>query len=252
MMRMPMKIMRCLLAALTLGAGAAQAISADELVDKLIEARGGRDALQAIQSVQASGKFIGGGGFEAEIKTLVARPGRYRSEFTIQGMTAIQAYDGTAVWAIQPFRGRKDPEKQSADEARVMQIDADIDGPLVDYHSKGHKLEYLGSEEIDGTRAHKLRVLLATGNEQVWYLDPDFFLPIRVVDKTLRRGVESETETDFGDYEKINGVFYPTAIQTGAKGAPADQKASISLDKIEVNVPAPAELFVFPEARSQP
>ncbi len=251
-MRLPMRMQWGLLAAVAMSADATQAMTADELAGKVIEAEGGRAALQAIGSVQTSGKFIGGGGFEADIKTLSARPGRYRSEFTIQGMTAIQAYDGTGVWAIQPFRGRKDPEKQSADEVKVMQIQADIDGPLFDYASKGHKLEYLGTEDVDGTLAHKLRVLLGTGNEQVWYIDPDFFLPIRVVDKTFRRGAESETETDLGDYEKINGVYFPTAIQTGAKGAPADQKASISLDKIEVNVPAPAELFAFPNAASKP
>lgn len=251
-MRLPMRMQWGLLAAVAMSAGATQAMTADDLAGKVIEAEGGRAALQAIGSVQTSGKFIGGGGFEADIKTLSARPGRYRSEFTIQGMTAIQAYDGTGVWAIQPFRGRKDPEKQSADEVKVMQIQADIDGPLFDYASKGHKLEYLGTEDVDGTLAHKLRVLLGTGNEQVWYIDPDFFLPIRVVDKTFRRGAESETETDLGDYEKINGVYFPTAIQTGAKGAPADQKASISLDKIEVNVPAPAELFAFPDTTSKP
>ncbi len=251
-MRLPMRMQWGLLAAVAMSADATQAMTADELAGKVIEAEGGRAALQAIGSVQTSGKFIGGGGFEADIKTLSARPGRYRSEFTIQGMTAIQAYDGTGVWAIQPFRGRKDPEKQSADEVKVMQIQADIDGPLFDYASKGHKLEYLGTEDVDGTLAHKLRVLLGTGNEQVWYIDPDFFLPIRVVDKTFHRGAESETETDLGDYEKINGVYFPTAIQTGAKGAPADQKASISLDKIEVNVPAPAELFAFPNAASKP
>lgn len=251
-MRFPIKMQWGLLAAVAMGSGMVQAMTADELAGKVIEAGGGRAALQAIQSVQASGKFATGGGIEAEIKTLTARPGRYRSELSLQGMTAIQAYDGAGVWAIQPFRGRKDPEKQSADELKVMQIQADIDGPLFDYASKGHKLEYLGTEDVDGTPAHKLRVLLATGNEQLWYIDPDFFLPIRVVDKIFRRGAESETETDLGDYEKVNGVYFPTAIQTGAKGAQADQKASISLDKIEVNVPAPAELFAFPEAKSKP
>ena len=251
-MRVPIKMQWGLVAILTLIANNTWAMTAAELADKVIAAQGGRQALQAVQSVETSGRFKGGGGFEAEIKTLTARPGRYRSEFTLQGMTAIQAYDGSGVWAVQPFRGRKDPEKQSADETRVMQIQADIDGPLFDHASKGHRLEYLGTEDVDGTEAHKLRVLLATGNEQVWYIDPDYFLPIRIVDKTFRRGTESETETDLGDYEKVNGVFYPTAIETGPKGAPADQKASISLDKIEVNVPAPAELFAFPDSASKP
>lgn len=227
--------------------GAVSAMTVDELVEKNIEARGGRTALAAIKSLKMSGKFVGGGGFEADITTLMARPGNFRTEFSIQGMTGIQAFDGAEAWSIQPFGGRKDPQKLSADQVKVMQVQADLDGPLVDYKVKGHILRYLGTEDVDGTEAHKLQVLLKTGNEQTWYFDPDYFLPIRVQSKTFIRGTETEDETDFGDYEKIDGVFFPMAEDNGTKGSSSDQKSKISYDKIETNLSLDSKLFAFPD-----
>src|SRR5258706_11447618 len=82
--------------------------TADELVQKNIEARGGLDKIKAIKSIRMSGKSVAGG-FNATVGQESLRPNLVRETFSIQGMTAVQAYDGSTGWAIQPFGGRKDP-----------------------------------------------------------------------------------------------------------------------------------------------
>src|SRR6185369_4580879 len=109
---------------LSLPAGPARALTVDEIVAKAIEARGGPAKIEAIKSVRATGKalFGGGGGFsvEAGFGLLQKRPGMIRSETTIQGLTAVEAFDGQEGWNLSPFQGRRDAQKGSADDARAF------------------------------------------------------------------------------------------------------------------------------------
>src|SRR3977135_640741 len=141
-----------------LGAHAAFAVTADELATKNADAKGASDKLHAIQSLRLSGRMrVQGDTIELGYVTLVKQPGAIRYEASLQGLTQVQAYDGKQAWQINPFQGRKDPEKLSADDAKGMGEDAaDFTGVLVDYQAKGYKLDLLGTEDIDGTDAHKL------------------------------------------------------------------------------------------------
>ncbi len=223
----------------------ASALTVDELIAKNVAARGGLEKIRAIQSLRQTGKIQFGStsvGYQWQGK----RPGMVRTEITFQGLTAVNAYDGSVGWRIQPFRGRIDPEKMSADDVKPMQLDADMDGPLIDYQKKGNKVEYLGTEDVDGTDAHKLKVTLKNGDVRYIYLDPDYYLDIRVIDQTTIRGAQQESETDLGDYEQVNGVFLPFSIESGPKGGP--KNAKVTIDKAEVNVDLDDAVFHFPVA----
>jgi len=219
----------------------------DELVSKNIEAKGGADALHALQSLRLSGKLlVNEGQIELAYLQTKERPGELRTEATLQGMTQVEAYDGKEGWKISPFQGRKDPEKMSADDLKPLMEDAEIDGPLVDCKAKGSTVDYLGTEEVDGTLAHKLKVVRKNGDVSFVYLDPDHFLEIRVLTGRVKHGAYEEVETDLGDYEKTAGVFVPTSIESGRKGDPDKQK--ILIDKVEANVPVDEATFHFPPA----
>lgn len=227
---------------------AAQAITVDELVRKNIEARGGLAALQAMRSLRTSGRLtFAQGDFSMELgyASLARRDARLRQEISMQGLTQVMAYSAGDAWMINPFQGRRDPERISAEDAKDFEVSADLDGPLVDWRGKGHSVEYLGTEDIDGTLAHKLKVTLKNGDVQYRYLDPDYFLEILVVDQTTRRGVRRETETEYGNYEKVNGVYIPFSQETGPRGQPRAQK--LVIEKAEPDVPMDDTLFVFPQ-----
>jgi hypothetical protein len=221
--------------------------SVDQLVSKNIGAKGGADALHALQSLRLSGKMlVQQGQIQRAFLQTKKRPGEVRTEWTLQGMTQVVAYDGKEGWKISPFQGRKDPERLSADDLKSLAEQAEIDGPLVDWKEKGSTVEYLGTEEVDGTLAHKLKVVRKNGDVSFVYLDPDHFLEIRILTQRMRHGAYEEVETDLGDYEKTAGVFIPTSIDFGRKGDP--DKSKIIIDKVEANVPVDDATFHFPVA----
>jgi len=225
-------------------------LTVDALVAKNIEAKGGINALRAVQSIRFTGKMlVNQGQLELAYTQTKERPGRIRAEATLQGMTLVQAYDGAEGWKISPFQGRKDAERMSTDEAKSLVEDAEIDGPLVDWEAKGSTVEYLGPEDVDGTLAHKLKVVRKNGDVSYVYLDPDYFLEIRILTQRIEQGAQVEVEIDLGDYEKIAGVFFPFSIEAGSKGSTDKQK--VIIEKAEANVPVDAAAFKFPPVTSK-
>ena len=233
-------------ALMIVAAPGAFAYTAAELAAKNIAARGGTEQLNAIQSLRLSGKLlVSGGTVELAYTMLVKRPDAIRYEAQLQGLTRVQAYDGAQAWQINPFQGRKDPERLSADDAKALgEAAADFTGTLVNYQAKNYKLDYLGTEDIDGTEAHKLRVTRPNGDVAYVYLDPDYYLEIRIVNRRIEHGVPNEIITDYGDYEKVNGVYLPFALESYLKGSSARQK--LQIDKAQANVAADKSLFEFP------
>jgi outer membrane lipoprotein-sorting protein len=236
------------LASVFLVATSAQAMTADELVAKNVAARGGMDSLSAIKSLRLSGKMIlGGFGAEVDAVQLYKRPGAYRFEGTLQGMTMVQSYDGKEAWRIFPFQGRKDPERTSADDAKGLAEQADFDGGWVNAAAKGNKLDYLGTEDVDGTEAHKLKVTLANGDVEYVYFDPDAFLVIRTLEQRTVRGVEQRDVTDFSDYEKVNGTYIAFSTSNGSPGD--TQRTKFTVDKAEANATLDDAIFAFPAGK---
>jgi len=218
--------------------------TADELINKNIQAKGGMEKIKAIQSIRTTGKLVGGGGFTAAVGQENQRPNLVRETFSLQGMTAVTAYDGSTGWQIQPFGGHKDPEFMGEDDLRDLQLDADFDGPLVDYKDKGNTVEYLGHDTVDGDDALRLKVTLKNGDIIYYYLDPDTFLEIRKEVQEFIRGTIRESVTEMGSYKPVGGVMYPFSIAQGSKANPAAQTTTV--EKIEVNVPVNTTDFAVP------
>ena len=218
-----------LLAAL---AAPAAAQTVDEVIAKSIEARGGLEKMKAVQSVRMTGKMTMGPGIEAPVTIEMKRPRNARLEFTFQGMTGVQAYDGQQGWGISPM-GSRQPEPVPAEMAKELDNQADIDGPLVDWKAKGHQVELVGKDKVEGSDAWKVKVLLKSGDVEHIYLDAETYLPIKSESKRTIRGSETEVESTIGDYKEAGGVLWPHSIQSGAKGRP--EKQSLTVDAIEVN-----------------
>jgi hypothetical protein len=226
----------------------ATAQTADDIVGRYIKAVGGIDKIQSVKSLRRSGKFIGGGGFEAVILQENKRDASVREEFVLQGMTGINAYDGKTGWKIEPWGGKKDPEALGEEEMKGIVEDADFDGPLVDYKRKGNKIEFLGLDKFEGTDTYKLKITKANGDVYTYYLDTDYYMPIKIDLKRLVRGEEREYETALGDYKLVNGWYLPFSVESNPKGHPQD-KSKYVYDKIEANVAIDDGRFVMPVAK---
>jgi hypothetical protein len=218
--------------------------TADELIVKNIEARGGMEKLKAIKSLRMTCRYEGIGGFTGSVGQEDERPNLIRETFSLQGMTSVQAYDGTTGWQIQPFGGKKDPELMGEDDVRDLLLDADFDGPLVSYKEKGSTVEYLGHDVVDGDDALRLKVTLKNGDIIYDYLDPDTFMEIRRGIQQFIRGSVRERVMGLGSFKPVAGVMFPFSISQGTKEHPED--STITVQKLEVNVTIDHADFALP------
>lgn len=225
-------------------APAAFAESADEVVGKYLEARGGLDKIKAVDSARFSGRMSLGGQMEAPFVWTWKRPNKLRVEFTVQGQTGIQAFDGEQGWSLMPFMGITDPQPMAADETDVFGEQADLDGQFIDSAKKGYVIEYVGEEEVEGTPAHKIKVTNKHGDVTHVYFDAEYFLEIKSEGKRTLRGQEIEFEATQGDYKEVDGLMFAHSIESKPKGAPAGQ--TITFEKIELNVEVSDSDFAMP------
>jgi hypothetical protein len=244
------------LSALLISCGAipAAAQDAQSLIAKNLEARGGAVALAAIKTVAFEGRTILPGDFELSVKSTQARLGgsdAVKLDLGIQGLDLVQAYDGQGGWKINPFQGRKDPERMSADDARQLADQALIEGPLLASRTDGSKVQYLGRDDFDGTLAYKLKVTQKDGDEFVYWLDPDTYLEIKVDETRKIRGAQQTNETELGDYEKVAGVYFPMSIESWSQGQ-SNQRQRTILASGTANVPVSADFFTEPRGPAAP
>lgn len=233
--------------ALALFALPASAQTADEIIAKYLKTIGGAAKLEALKTLRRTGKFTGGGGFEAVVVQENKRGEMTRQEFTFQGMTGVSAYDGKVGWKIEPWGGKKDVESLSEEELKSIIEEADFDGPLINYRQKGHKVEFTGTEPVEGTDTYKLKVTLKNGDVSYYFMDTDYYVPIKIETKRVVRGAEQESETVLGDYKEVAGVYLPHSYESGQKGSP--NKSQITYEKIEANMPLEDSRFKQPATK---
>ena len=226
--------------------GAQTTPTADEIIARYIKTAGGIDKIDAIRTLRRVGKYSTDDGFEAAVVQENSRPNRVREEFLVQGMTAVNAYDGSNGWKIDPFQGKKDAESLSEEELRGIVEDADFDEPLINYRQKGNKVEVVGTDQIEGTDVYKLKVTLKSGDTRTYYIDTDSYMPIKYETKRIIRGTPQESETALGDYKQVGGWYLPFSMEFKQKGSSGSQK--VVLDKIEFNVPIDSTRYYRPKA----
>jgi outer membrane lipoprotein-sorting protein len=225
---------------------AAQDLTLDQVLAKHYEAIGGLDHWKGLQTMRATGHIALMPGTDAPFTLLVKRPHKVHMEFTFQGMTGVQAYDGTTAWMIMPFMGKPDPEEMPPEMSKDIVEQGDIDGPLVNYKEDGDQVELVGLTETQGTKAYQLKVTLKSGDVQQYYLDAEYFVPIKVEGSRTVQGNVMDFETILSDYKDVGGgLMMPYSIDARPKGATQGQ--TITFDKIEVNVPLADSIFTMPK-----
>jgi hypothetical protein len=247
-------IKAALVPALLLVLSPASAETVEDLVAKNLAARGGAQKVAAIHTYVTKGELRFPGDFKlAYTETRMCSDPKTcsdRVDASLQGLTLVQAYNGKFGWRINPFEGRKDASQMGTDEARSLADEAVIQGALLSAAIRGAKVDYLGREDIDGTLTYKLRVSQKDGTVYTYYLDPDVFLEIKVLERRTIRGSEQETETDLGDYELVDGVYFPFSIASGPRNSPATSKQIITIKSAEANVSIDPGTFQMPAQAS--
>lgn len=218
------------------------AIDLDEVIAKAIEARGGQKAIKAISTVVKEGTMSMAQGMELNFTETTKRPGKFRMDMSFQGMAMVQAFDGTTAWGINPMNGGK-PEKAGGEEVKKMVEQADMDGELIDWRSKGYTLELVGTEDIDGSTAYKIK---STKDDEssFLYIDAVSWFLAKIDKKINMMGQEADVEMVFSNYQDVNGVQMPMLMEIRSDG---QTMVSMSYSSIKANVDVPDARFAFPE-----
>ena len=230
-------------ALLLLALTAAPSMNLEELLQKNYVARGGLEALRAVKTLRTKQHNEGGWGY-FETVTTTARGLKSRNDTTSQGMTESSAVDGFKGWQTNAFGGRKDAIAMSPDDLTAALDEADLDGPLVDWKQKGHVVELMGAEDVDGSPTWKVKVTRKSGTVEFWFLDADTFIEIKVLTQRRVRGALREYETEFGNYAKVDGVFFPFSYETRQRRSQWTNRNTV--DQIEVNVKVDDAFFMKP------
>jgi hypothetical protein len=122
--------------------------------------------------------------------------------------------------------------------------DADIDGQLVDYKDKDHRAELIGHDSVEGTDCYKIKLTLSNSDVRYYYIDTDSFLELKVETERKVRGTVQYSETWYGDYEEVNGLYYPFAFESAEKGDA--NRVKFTVEKIEINPPLSDTRFSIP------
>jgi hypothetical protein len=212
----------------------AQAQTVDDVINKHIAALGGKENLIKIQNVVMEGSLNIQG---AEIALTLTQVNNKlaRQDINAMGMHGFDMMTDKEGWQYMPFQGMQKPEPKTADDVKESQSDLDIAGPLVDYAAKGHKVELLGKEDVDGTGCYKIKAMLAGGKEMTFFIDPATSMIIRTKSKAKSNGKEVEMQTDLADYKLVEGVKMPYSI--------TQQFGTVLISSIQVNQTIPESAY---------
>ena len=220
----------------------AAAPSLDALVAKNLQAKGGEAKLKAVQSMKMLGK-VTIQGMDLSMLITTKRPNMMRQEMQFQDKKIVQGFDGTTAWMINPLMGSETPQEMTGPQADLAKDQADFDGPLLDWKGKGHTLEYVGTEEVGGAKAHKLKLTKKNGQTQYMYLDTESGIDLKTTVQVPQGAATMTVETEMSDYRPVEGIMMPHALKTSINGMPT---GSIVVEKIELNVPLDEAQFKMP------
>ena len=227
----------------------ARAQTSDEIVAKVLAARGGVDKSKSVQAERITGTIYFNaelyGPFLAEFK----RPLKMHNEVTIQNKTVVRSFNGKdAGWVTNPFVGKDAPEPMSADEIKDAVNEADFDGPLVDAKAKGNTLELTGTEKVEGRDAYVLKVTHKDGQVSFYSFDAKTFLLTKWSGADTVNGEAVTRETYFHDYRDVGGLKFAFELVSNTPGTDLTQK--IVVDKIELDPQIDDARFGKPPAAS--
>jgi hypothetical protein len=211
-------------------------LTAAQIVERNISARGGLQAWRGVKTLSMSGKLDAGGKQKVQLPFVLEmeRNRKTRLELQFNGQTAVQVYDGTNGWKLRPFLNRRDVEPYTPDELKAASMQADIDGPLVDYVAKGTKVQLEGIQSVEGHDAFNLKLTLKSGQVQHIWVDAQTFLDVKI-EGTPRRldGRFHPVATYLRDYRSVNGLMIPYVNETAVDGIKQTEK--ILVEKVIVN-----------------
>ena len=239
-MRRLLPLIPAFMAVAFLAAGAVQAQTLEEVIAKNLKSKGGLDKIRATTSVKMTGK-VAANGKDVTMTIWAKRPNLMRREYMIDGQNMVNAFDGTTLWMSA---GTAPPAALPGPQAAYAKQESEFDSVFVDYKEKGHAMELVGKEKVNGKDAYRLKVQKKGGPPQDYYLDADTGLEMKISTNVDQGGMPTVIVTEMSDYRDVDGRQVPFNTRQLLNGK---VMASIALDKVEFNVPVDESVFRMPK-----
>lgn len=226
-------------------------LTAAQIADRNVAARGGLEAWRAVNSLTLSGQLDVGGKKDVKLPYVATmkRPHKSRFEIRFQDQTALQVYDGVQGWKVRPFLGRDEVEPYTAAEAKVAATSAELDGPLVDYARKGTKVEVQGMESVEGHQAYRLKLTMKDHVERRLWVDATSFLELKMEGEPRKLdGRMHNVAIYYRDYKAEGGLKIPHVMETAVEGVQKTRKMTI--ERVALNQPVDDAMFAKPPLAS--
>lgn len=227
---------------LTLVPAGAAGQSVDEVVAKNLAAKGGVTALKAVRAMRISATVKPNPEMEIPVTITTARPNKLKQESSVQGQKIIMAFDGTTAWSVNPLMGADTPRPIEGPELDNLRSQADMDGPLVDYKTKGTTVELAGTETVGDKKTNKLKITRKDGQSQELFLDADTGLEVKAINQVVRQGQTFTVESYFSDYRPVGGLTMAHNITQKMMG----QDVSFTITKVEILPEVDDAIFRMP------
>ena len=227
-------------------AGTASAQTVDEIIAKSLAARGGIEKLRAIRSMVKTESLSTPDGRGAPLTVRLLRPGRIREELTLGGRRTVRAFDGQSGWIQNPGPPGTAVRPLTDGDLDELRDEGEngIDGVLADYAAKGSRIEFAGTQTVDGRPCYKLKVTLRTGHIQYQYIDTRTYLEVRAELLGTMDGKPSAVEQTISDYRDEGGVLFAHSIVSVIRGQP--ERSRLTIQRIELNPPIDERIFSAP------
>jgi outer membrane lipoprotein-sorting protein len=216
----------------------------DDIIARNLQAKGGAEKWQAIKSVKMTGKMAAQG-TEMPLTVYAMRPNFNRQEITLPAGKAIQAFDGTSAWVVNPTIGIDTPQPVPGPAGDLAKNSADFDGALLNYKAKGNTIDLVGKEKLDGKDVYHLKVTMKGGPVQDYLLDAESGIELRmsaIVD--LPNGQKQTLTTEMSNYKQVNGIMIPHTV-TQMSGA--QRLLQWTIDTVEFNTVPDDSIFRMPK-----
>jgi outer membrane lipoprotein-sorting protein len=258
-------------------------LTAAQIVEKHVAARGGLQAWRAVETMSVTGQMDAGTGDSAARSTKMAqsgvgasvkragaeaasgndkgavkqvqlpfalemkRPRKSRLEIQFAGKTAVQVYDGVNGWKYRPYLNRNDVQPFTDQEVKAAASKGDMEGPLVDYAAKGTKIELAAIEPVEDHDAYKLKLTLKSGEVQHIWIDAQSFLDVKL--EGIPRKMDGQLHNVWvyqRDFRPVQGLMIPFVLETAVEGYRETHKTVI--EKVTLNQKLDDAAFAKPTA----
>ncbi|MFM9911145.1 MAG: LolA family protein [Chitinophagaceae bacterium] len=206
--------------------GVANAQTADEIINKHLEARGGIEKIKSLQTMILEGS-MNQGGTDIQMKFYYAQNKGTKVEFSVMGQTGYNIVTPSEGWAFNPFAGNTSAEPLPEAALKEAQLQLDLQGPLVDYKSKGNTIEFLGKESVQGEEFLKLKLTRSGGKATTYYFNKNYLISKSVTIVTTD-GIEKEVTTEYSDYRKTPEGFMVAFKRNNGTADITFEKATIN------------------------